>query len=747
MASHHFWLAPERLQSARPLGLLQHPVRQPGLTLVCAAVALLVVSLRPADAAAADGAPAVDAPAGGALAPVVVTGSGSWRERWLSPSSVDVLDGEELRAGQLQINLSEGLGRVPGLVVRNRNNYAQDLQISVRGFGARAPFGVRGVRLYVDGIPASTPDGQGQVAHFPLGSADRVEVVRGPFSVLYGASAGGVVALYTQDGQRPGEWRSGLAAGADGLWRLSTQVSGQTGTGATPGWSYTLEASRFATDGQRPQSAASRSTANLKLSRTDAQGGRTVLVYNQHTSRAQDPLGLTRAEWSADPGGTTPAATLFNTRKTVGQSQLGLAWEQPLGQGHRLELMLYGGEREVSQFQAIPVAAQQPAGSAGGVIDLARQYGGLNARWRLERSLEGGDLSLVAGLAADVQSEDRRGYENFSGTVLGVQSRLRRDETNRASTADPYVQAQWRTAATTLTAGLRHSGVRFASADRFVVPGNPDDSGAVRYSGLSPMLGVRREITPGLQAFASVGRGFETPTLNEVAYRSSGQTGLNAALAASRSLSAEMGLRGRHGGGQWSATLFETRTRDEIVVLSNTGGRSTFQNAGRTRRQGLELAGVWQWGPVTVTPAFTWLDAHYRDGFRTCTAAPCASPSVPVAAGNRLPGLARQQTYLQLAWEPGWAGTVVTLEATHTGRMAVNDANTEFAPASTLVNLGLRLEQKLGAWTLREFVRIDNATNRRHVGSVIVNEGNGRFYEPGGRRATFVGVELARPLW
>ncbi|MFN7856310.1 MAG: TonB-dependent receptor plug domain-containing protein, partial [Acidovorax sp.] len=190
-------------------------------------VAWLLASATAPDAWAAQGAP--DA---GALAPVVVTGGASWRDGWLSPGSIDVVDGDELRAGQLQINLSEGLGRVPGLVVRNRNNYAQDLQISVRGFGARAPFGVRGVRLFVDGIPATAPDGQGQVAHFPLGSADRVEVVRGPFSVLYGASAGGVVALYTQDGQRPGEWRSGAVAGADGLWRLSSQVSGPTGADA-----------------------------------------------------------------------------------------------------------------------------------------------------------------------------------------------------------------------------------------------------------------------------------------------------------------------------------------------------------------------------------------------------------------------------------------------------------------------------------------------------------------------------------
>jgi iron complex outermembrane receptor protein len=679
----------------------------------------------------------------GALAPVVITGDGAWQQRWLAPGSIEVVDGEELRAGQLQINLSEGLGRVPGLVVRNRQNYAQDLQISVRGYGARAPFGVRGVRLYVDGIPASAPDGQGQAANFPIGSAERIEVIRGPFSALYGASAGGVIALYTQDGQRPTEWRTGLAAGSNGLWRLSSQLSGQTGSAAQPGWSYSLDVGKFATDGERPQSAASRSTGNLKLARAH-EGGRTVLVLNRQSSQALDPLGLTRAEFDADPGQTTGVATQFNTRKSVSQTQVGLAWEQSLGQGHRIELMGYGGQRGVRQFQAIPTGAQIPPGSAGGVIDLARDYWGWNARWRMDRSYDSGRLTVTAGLASDRQTEDRLGYENFIGPTLGVQGRLRRDETNRASTLDPYVQADWRTQATTLTAGLRHSRVRFTSADRYIAAGNPDDSGEVKFDGFSPVLGVRRELTPQLQAFASLGRGLETPTLNEVAYRASGLTGLNPALNASRSTSAEWGLRGRQAWGTWSATMFETRTRDEIVVLTNSGGRSTFQNAGRTRRHGFELSGLVQWGQLSITPAYTWMDARYRDGFLTCTATPCAAPTVPVAAGNRMPGLAKQQAYLQLAWEPGWANSVFTLEATHTGRMAVNDRNTDATAASTVFNLGVRFEQNRGDWTWREFVRIDNVTDRVHAGSVIVNEGNNRFFEPGAGRSVYVGVELVR---
>ena len=679
----------------------------------------------------------------GALAPVVITGSGAWQERWLSPGSVDVVDGDELRAGQLQINLSEGLGRVPGLVVRNRQNYAQDLQISVRGFGARAPFGVRGVRLYVDGIPASAPDGQGQAANFSLGTAERIEVIRGPFSALYGASAGGVIALYTQDGQRPAEWRTSVAAGGNGLWRASTQISGQTGSAEQPGWSYSLDVSTLATDGERAQSAASRSTGNLKLSRAH-EGGRAVLVFNSQHGNALDPLGLTRADFDADPGQTVGLATQFNTRKSVSQTQVGLAWEQALSGDHRVELMGYVGERAVQQFLAIPIGAQIPAGSAGGVVDLDRVYWGWNARWRLDRTYQDGRLTVAAGLASDRQTEDRLGFENFVGPVLGVQGRLRRDETNRAGTLDPYVQAEWQRPATTLTAGLRYSSVRFESVDRYIVPGNPDDSGTVRFGGLSPVLGIRQQITPQLQAFASVGRGFETPTLNEVAYRASGVSGLNPALNASRSTSAEWGLRGRQPWGSWSATVFEVRTRDEIVVLTNAGGRSTFQNAGRTRRHGIELEGLVQWGPLTITPAYTWMDARYRDGFLACTAAPCTAPTLPVAAGNRMPGLAKQQGYLLLAWAPGWANSVFTLEATHTGRMAVNDRNTDATAASTLFNLGLRFEQRRGQWTWRQFARVDNLTNRAHAGSLIVNEGSGRFFEPGARRSVYLGVELVR---
>jgi iron complex outermembrane receptor protein len=677
------------------------------------------------------------------LQPVVVTGAAVHRMRWLSPATVDIVETDAVQAGQLQVNVSESLGRVPGLLIQNRQNYAQDLQISVRGYGARSTFGVRGVRLFVDGIPASAPDGQGQAANFPLGMAQRIEVIRGPYAALYGSSAGGVIALYTGEGRTPASLQAGVAGGSDGLRRISTQAQGTVGT-----LNYALDVSGFATDGLRPQSAARRDTGYLKLSHPYDQG-RVVVVVNRQTGTAQDPLGLSRAEFAANAYQATPNASTFNTRKGFDQTQVGAAWEHRLGGGQRLEFMGYLGRRAVTQYQAIPATTQLAASSPGGVIDLDRNYGGINARWRVNREWGNGRLTASAGVASDLQDEWRRGFDNFTGQAtapsqLGVMGRLRRDEDNSASTLDPYAQVEWESAAWTATAGLRHSRVRMRSTDHYVAPGNPDDSGSSGYSTTIPVFGLRYRLRDGLQAFASIGLGFETPTLNEVAYQASGSSGLNNQLQASRSRNSEMGLRARHADWTWNATVFDIRTDKEIAVLSNIGGRSTFQNAGRSQRQGLEFSTEARWGGVSLTSALTLMDAAYSDSFRSCAASPCATPTLWIPAGNRIPGIAARQLFVQLAWEPKTLPGVYTMEAKHMGHIAANDSNSEQTDAYTVLNLWAKFQQTWGAWQLNEFVRIDNVSNRVYAGSVIVNEGNGRYFEAATGRSLYAGVTFVR---
>jgi len=675
---------------------------------------------------------------------VVLTASGAEQRVFETPFAVGVVDAEALRAAGPLVNLSEALARVPGLVVNARSNYAQDLQISSRGFGARASFGVRGLRLYSDGIPASGPDGQGQVSHFDLAGAQRVEVLRGPFSALYGASSGGAILLYSA---APRERRLLLDGdlGSDGLrqWRLGLELPLEGGL------SLRAQFSRFETDGLRAQSAARRELANLRLGWEGAQD-RLLLILNALDQPAEDPLGLTRAQFQADPGQTASVALpqrapgdpdRFNTRKTTRQQQAGASWRhrfEPGGALQESQLSSYAGHRAVTQWQAIPVATQLNARHSGGVIDFERDYAGLDGRlvWRWALGGER-QASLVLGAALDSSREDRQGYENFSGTgaaqLLGVSGRLRRDERNRLDGRDLYAQLQWDLAAQwAASLGLRGGQLEIESADRYIVADrNPDDSGRRRFSYRNPVAALQWRATPALNLYLSAGRGFEAPTLGELAYRSDGLGGFNTDLQAQTSRQAELGAKWRLDSRlALDLALFEARSADEIAVASNSGGRSSYRNVGRTRRRGAELELHWQPAPAWRGQlAATWLDARYRDGFSVCAAAPCSTPNVPVAAGKRIAGTQGRSAYAEWAWLPQ-AGSELALEAHGQGRVPVNDANSDFAAGFGLLALRAGHRFALAGGELQLLARLENLADRQVAGSVIVNEANGRFFEP-----------------
>ena len=662
------------------------------------------------------------------LAPVVVTATRIEASSFDLPASIDRVDGAAIRDGRLQVNISEGLGSVPGLLARDRQNYAQDVQISVRGFGARSTFGIRGVRLYVDDIPATLPDGQGQLSNVDLGSADRMEILRGPFSALYGNSSGGVIQVFTEEGNGPPTLTTSLSGGSDGMLRGALKLSGSNGP-----LGYLVSASEFSTDGYREHSAARRRLGNLKLTwRPDDASKLTWIVNSVALPKAQDALGLTRAQFQADPRGVDPSALAFDTRKTVDQTQTGLVYERRLDGANTLRVMGYQGRRNTEQFQAIPVATQSNPLHPGGVISLARDYAGTDLRWTNRSSVLDRPVTLVAGIAYDTLREHRRGNLNFIGTALGVSGALRRDENNTVSNFDQYLQAdwwlsdQWR-----LNAGVRHSNVRFASADHYIAGANPDDSGRVDYGATSPVVGLMFAASDALHFYATFGRGFETPTLNELAYRPNGATGLNLGLQPSRSENAEVGVKTRlDRWGDLSLALFETRTRDELVTLTNLGGRSTFQNASTTRRRGLEAAWSLQIaGDLRAQLAYTWLDARYSSAFATCSVTPCTTPTTTIPAGNRIPGVARSAAYASLAWAPpiGWRGAI---EGRALSRVYVNDANSDAAAGHAIVGANLGYVARFGTWELASFARVDNLFGRRYAGSVIVNEGNARFFEP-----------------
>lgn len=669
-------------------------------------------------------------------ATVVVIGQGAEQRVFDAPYAVGVVDADELRAAGPMVNLSEVMARVPGLVVNLRQNYAQDLQISSRGFGARASFGVRGMRLYSDGIPAAGPDGQGQVSHFDLAGAERIEVLRGPFSALYGNGSGGVIALISK-APTAREFSTDLDAGSDGMRQLRTQLA----LPLAGGLSLRASASQFDTDGTRPHSAARRRAGNVRLG-WQGEADSVVLVLNSLDQPAQDPLGLNRAQFNADPTQTTSQAKQFNTRKQLWQDQAGLQWQHRFdgaGALRRSNVALYSGRRSVTQWLAIPPGAQAAASSGGGVVDFDRQYGGLDARlhWQLA------GLRLSTGLSQDSQRDDRRGFENFSGSgatqQLGITGRQRRNEINRARSRDVYAQAELDLSEQlTAVAGLRHGRLDIASADRDL--SNGDQSGALRYRFTTPVLALRWQPSSTWSLYISAARGHEAPTLGELAYRPDGGSGLNDSLRPQTSRQVELGAKWRPAPAtSLDLALFRADTEDELGIQTNQGGRSTFQNVGRTQRQGLELGASWRLADAWRTRvAATWLDATYRDGFLTCAASPCAAPTLAVPAGNRIAGTLPHSGFAELVWAHGLVE--LGLEASVRGRQPVNDVNSDFAAGYALLALRASWSTPLAGGRLELRGRVDNLADRAVAGSVIVGDTNGRFFEPAAGRSWLVGL-------
>ncbi len=671
---------------------------------------------------------ALPADAQAALLPeVTVSATRVERDSFDVPAAIDRVPQSAILESQPGINLSESLGRVPGISVRNRQNFAQDLQISSRGFGARAGFGVRGVRLIADGIPATMPDGQGQAASFSLGSAERIEVLRGPFSSLYGNAAGGVIQIFTADGPREPAATADFSAGSHGLVKRGLRYGGQHGP-----VNALIDFSRFDTDGYREHSAARREHLNAKLRLDTGEGSSLTLVFNAlDQPETQDPLGLTAAQVAANPRQAVAAARTFNTRKSVMQSQGGLVYDLRVTAGDRLQARAYLGDRRVSQFLAIPLAAQNNPTSAGGVVDLDRSYGGGGLRWTRDTTLLGTPFSASFGFDYDRMAERRRGFLNNLGAI----GELKRDQDDTVTSTDAYVQGEWQFAPRWgLAAGARHSRVEFRSRDDFVTPGNPDDSGSASYRRTTPVAGLVFSPDPAVNLYANIGRGWETPTFAELAYRPGGATGLNLGLQPSDSLHREIGLKTLIGAaGRFNAALFRVDVTDEIVVNSSSGGRSDFRNAAGTRREGLELLWENRWNSGFESRlAWTLLDARF-------TTAYTASGAV-IPAGNRLPGVAPRTLFAEMLWRHAASGFHGGVEAIRSGSVPVNDANSEAAAAYTVWNIRAGFEQHGKRWRLRQFLRIDNIADRDHIGSVIVAEGNGRFYEPAPGRNVLLGL-------
>jgi iron complex outermembrane receptor protein len=670
------------------------------------------------------GASAEDAQQAPSAGSMVVTATRTERPVYDIPAAIDVVGGDELRTHRANVDLSEGVGKIPGIVVQNRYNYAQDLQVSSRGFGARAAFGVRGVRLLQDGIPLTMPDGQGQTALFDLDGANRIEVLRGPFAALYGNSSGGVIHLLSATGTKPAQIRANATNTDEGTWRGAMSFAGQLGSSDFSG-----NLSRFDTDGFRDHSAARRDAANAWMRfRPDDSSTLTVLGNWLDQPDTQDPLGLTQAQLDQDPTQAGLGAEQFNTRKSISHAQGGLAYDRAFSEQNSVRVISYYGDRQVEQFLANPSTAIT---GSGGVVDLDRQFGGGGLQWHHSGAVGSGTYDFTLGAEYDHMKERRQGFVNNAGQ----RGELRRDEDDVVDSFDQYLIATWNpTERWKISGGLRRTDVSFEAEDFFIVTGNPDDSGSRDFESTQPVLGLLFEATPAVHLFASAGEGFETPTFSEMAYRPDGAPGLNFDLEPAKSDNFEAGAKMRLGNvSQLTTTLFHSETKDDIVTgPAPFPGRNTFVNAERTKREGAELALSTAGfdSALTLDLAYTYTRARFEEFVN--------SAGLDLS-GNQIPGVPEHSAYAELIWRHERSGFTAGVEGRWTDEVFVDDINSAAADSYVVFNLHAGFKQRVGTWRFEEFLRVDNVADEEYVGSVVVNAVNGRFFEPAPPRTYLLG--------
>jgi iron complex outermembrane receptor protein len=649
------------------------------------------------------------------LAPVVVQATRLPAADDDTPWPVSVVEGERVSRARQGLGLDEALLTVPGLYAQNRYNLAQDLRLSIRGFGARATFGIRGLKLIVDGVPATLPDGQAGVDALDLHDLDRIEVIRGPAASLYGAAAGGVVSLISRAPPREPTLGTALSLGSHGFAEQRVHAGGTAGD-----VSGIVSASHLSSEGYRRQSRAERSLLNARASVALAGGGELAATLSALDSpTAEDPGALTAAQRSTDRRAAGPLNLRFHSDESVAQQRIGVTATLPTGSGE-LSARAWGLQRDFASrlpFQAI--ALDRIAG--GGGVQISHELAGF-----------GTPMELLAGIDLDHQDDARERRVNDDGAIG---ARIA-DQRERVSALGAFVQLRARPGdALLLNAALRADRVRVRVDDRFGADG--DQSGEASFAALSPSAGAVLALGDRLDLYANAATAFETPTTAELA-DPGGAGGFNSALESQRALSLETGLRGRFAGGaaRYELAAFHIRVEDQLVAFAIPGApdRFAFQNAGRSRHLGLEAALALQPSEaLSLRAAWTWSRFEFRrfterDGTRL--------------DGRTLPGVPRHVLALEAEWRPadGW---LLAADAQAVTMRFADSANSAHAPGYVLLNARAGYTWRRGPLALDAHAGIDNLLDTRYDANLRINAAGGRYFEPAPSRGARMGLALS----
>lgn len=644
--------------------------------------------------------------------------------------AVGVLGGDAVRRAQLTIGLDESLSRLPGVVVLNRSNFSLDQRVSLRGAGARGNFGLRGVKVLLDGVPQTLPDGQSQLTNIDLGLVDRVEILTGSAGALYGNAAGGVLAFTTESPVAPVTARARMIAGSFGTrkWQLVTGArQGKT--------SSLLSTSRFTTEGFRQHGGATATTFTGKLDVfLNARSLLGVRISSTDAPRAENPGALTALEYAASRDSAASANILRGADKSLSQHQVSLRYRWLSGTGTEFELTAFGLKRDLDN----PLATAPPppvTPTAGTLSTIGRVAGGVRAAGTLPVGGEGSTLRLSAGIDLQTMRDNRRNQRSDAGAATGV---MLADQRETVTELGPFAQAHWEPAQSVLLLGaIRYDRLEFRVTDRFLDDG-VDNSGKRVMERVSGSGGVSLAITPATTLYANVATSFESPTTTELVNQSNGTVGFNTTLGPQRTVSAEVGLRGRIGANfDFSVAGFASRVRDAIVQEREQDGRAFFQNAGRVRNHGIETGlGATPWPWLRLQAAYTYAKYRFSE-YRIPNGA-----VVDTLDDKRIAGVPRH--FVRASALGSFGAARIELEQSTASDVYGDDRNTLHVAGWGLGITALRISAALQRGTLRiePFGAALNLFDRRYVGSVNLNGFGGRILEPAPGRTMYLGIEV-----
>lgn len=664
------------------------------------------------------------------LAPTVVTATRVETNSFDLPVSIDVVEKKDISNGQLGLQLSESLIRVPGISSQSRNQLAQDTQISSRGFGARSAFGVRGLRLYIDGIPLTMPDGIGQPLNIDLNNIKSIEIMRGPFSSLYGSSSGGVIQLRTDDAPKNLELGADFKVGSFGTTKESIKA-----TGTSNGIEYLFDLGVFNTEGYRNQSAAHRKTGTA-LVKFDLENDTRVSILANHSDlNAQDPLGSPRSRnatnvnnfiaggFDIEPSAFTNPTDVPSVAKLVNSSvhkentQIGISLEYKINENNSINFINSVGHRINSQILPIGLTSNTSRNSV-----ITRNFFSNELNWTSDTKFLGKNLQLVSGLFYGSMRDKRADLNGLFGITAypGTTSIINRLEKNLASNLDEFVQAKLQASdQIDLHAGIRNTNVNFDIQDQ-----KSTNNGSRHFSRTTYVSGLTYKLAQSANIYFNYGKGFETPTLAEMSYKNGGSdgTGPNLTIMPSTSENYELGTKFYiNNTTNVNLAFFRTNTTNEIVVKKG-GTFTAYWNAGQTVREGIEASFDSHLNSnLDLYLAYTFLDARFASIFNNGT--------TTINNQNVIPGTYRTQLYGELAYKYPLLGFTSALETRYNSKVFVDDLNSDYAPAYTIVNLRAGLEQNLKSWKISEYARVENLFDKDYIGSVRINDSNSRFFE------------------